>query len=62
MGWGSVIRTRVSYPPFLKPNRGGTWGDNANMTAQAYRQLHNTANASHADTNNRGLRLVCRDD
>ena len=56
-----MIRTRVSYPPFLKPNRGGTWGDNANMTAQAYRQLHNTANASHADTNNRGLRLVCRD-
>ena len=45
----------------LRPNRGGTWGDNANMTAQAYRQLHNTANASHADTNNRGLRLVCRD-
>ena len=45
----------------LRPNRGGTWGDNVNETAHAYRRLHITANASHAKTNSRGLRLVCRD-
>ena len=45
----------------LKPNRGGSWGYEANKTVQAYRKLYDTSNGPYSALNALGLRLVCRD-